>query len=484
MNILLVYPITPPNFDIFGIQQGIACVSAALKEAGHDTRLYAHYEFLGSELDAVVREFKPALVGLHVTYPQSRLSMEMAAHFHRKHGLPVVFGGVWPTTRGDDAMACPDIIGIARGEAEESLVELASAMEAGEPYHHIEGFWFRHEGEIVRNAPRPYIRDLDALPFPDRTIFQDQPHMNLLPYWEFSGQRGCPIGCTNCFHHTWRRNLVGNRSYVRFKSPRRLVDEIKDTVAKYPLKQGDPCIGFHDPTFTLRKKWALEVCELMADEVGIPWWCNTRASSLDEEMTVALKKGGCFEVHIGIESGDAWIRNEVLKKRVDDEQIVAAFDLLRKHGILTFGFNMLGLPYETEESILKTIELNRRLMPDTVFCSVFNPFPGTDLHDLVIEKGWLSDRVVNSYFEHTSVLDQPSVDKDTVAHYHKFFRLMVKHPGIAAALRPLDKLKPPGRSSVYDKLDGTFGQSSLWRKRVIQLMPQSTKDRIKQALHW
>ncbi len=485
MNVLLVYPITPPNFDIFGMQQGIAMVSAILKEDGHDTHLYAHYEYIESELDAAVREFRPDLVGMYVTYPQSELAQRYAAHLHRVHGLPVVFGGIWPTTRGDDAIACPDVIGIARGEAEFTFRKLVRRLAAGEEYTDLRGFWFRKDGEVIRNDNAPYVHDLDRLPFPDRSIFQDQPHMNDLPYWEFIGQRGCPVGCTNCFHHSWMRNLDGDTGYVRFKSPRRLVDEILDTIDRYPLWV-EPCIGFHDPTFTLEREWALEVCRLFKEEVKLPWWCNTRASHMDEELARIMVDAGCFEIHIGIESGDTWIRNKVLKKDVEDQQIIDAFRWCKQAGMLTFGFNMLGIPYETEESLQRTVELNRKVLPDTVFCSVFNPFPGTDLYDLVVEKGWLSDRKVTSYFEHTSVLDQPSVDAAVVAHYHKFFRLMVRHPRLAAALRPLDRvpLQLNGSDTLYDQFDSVFGQSSLWRKQVIRMMPQSTKDRIKQLLRW
>jgi anaerobic magnesium-protoporphyrin IX monomethyl ester cyclase len=482
MNVLFVYPITPANFDIFGIQQGIASVSAVLKQDGHDTRLYAHYEYHEDELDAAVAEFQPDLVGFYVTYPQSDLAMRMAAHFHRTHGLPVIFGGVWPTTRGDDAIACPDIIGICRGEAEASFRKLVNKMAAGEDYTRLRGFWFRKGDKIVRNQEAAYVHDLDKLPRPDRSIFVNQPHMAQLPYWEFIGQRGCPVGCTNCFHHAWMRNLKGDTNYVRFKSPEYLEDEIRDTIANFPLKV-DPCIGFHDPTFTLERDWALKVCAILKD-IGVPWWCNTRASHMDQELAFIMKDAGCFEIHIGIESGDPWIRNNVLKKDVQDQEIIDAFSQCKAAGMLTFGFNMLGIPYETEESMRKTVELNRKILPDTVFCSVFNPFPGTDLYDLVIDKGWMSDRKVSSYFEHTTVLDQPSVDARTVAHYHKFFRLMVRHPKVAAALRPLDKVSINGSSTLYDGLDGVFGQSSLWRKQLIKKMPQSTKDRIKQVLRW
>jgi len=482
MKVLFVYAVTPPNFDIFGIQQGIASLSAVLKKDGHETRLYSHYEYHEDELDAVVEEFGPELVGFYVTYPQADLSMRMAKRLHRTHGLPVVFGGIWPTVSGELAIQCEDIIGIARGEGEVSFRQFVRKMEAGKDYTKLKGFWFRKDGEIIRNAEPPYVHDLDKLPFPDREIFRDQPYMNALPYWEFTGQRGCPVGCTNCFHHSWMRNLHGDKGYVRFKSPEYLGEEIRDTIANYPLKV-DPCIGFHDPTFTLEREWALQVCAILKD-IGVPWWCNTRASHMDRELAHLMKDAGCFEIHIGIESGDPWIRNTVLKKEVDDEEIVNAFRWCKEAGMLTFGFNMLGLPYETEESMRKTVELNRRILPDTVFCSVFNPFPGTDLYDLVVEKGWLSDRKVRSYFEHTSVLDQPSVDAATVAHYHKFFRLMVRHPKVAAALRPLDKVGLNGSKTAYDHLDGVFGQSARWRKEVIKKMPQSTKDRIKQVLRW
>jgi anaerobic magnesium-protoporphyrin IX monomethyl ester cyclase len=484
MKFLFVYPVTPPNFDIFGIQQGIASLSAVLKKDGHETRLYAHFEYHEDEIDEVVEQFRPDMAGFYVTYPQADLAMRMAARLKRHHGVPVVFGGIWPTTQGEEAMACPDIFAIARGEGEVSLRQLVKRVDQGKPYTDLKGFWFRtDDGEIIRNAEPPYVHDLDKLPFPDRTIFEGQRWLTTLPYWEFTGQRGCPVGCTNCFHHSWMRNLHGDKGYVRFKSPEYLEQEIRETMRDFPLRQGDPCIGFHDPTFTLERDWAVAVCKILKD-IGVPWWCNTRASHMDAEIAHIMADAGCFEIHIGIESGDAWIRNTVLKKDVTDEQIINAFGWCKDAGMLTFGFNMLGLPYETEESIRKTVELNRQILPDTVFCSVFNPFPGTDLHDLVVEKGWLSDRKVKSYFEHTSVLDQPSVDARVVAHYHKFFRLMVRHPKVAAGLRPLDKVRINGGHTLYDGFDGVFGQSSRWRKEVIKLMPQSTKDRIKRVLHW
>lgn len=455
-------------------------VSAVLKEGGHDTRLYADCILNQAHLDGLVEDFKPGLVGVHVTYPQSGLAQELATYLATKHSLPVVYGGVWPTTMPEKAIETPDIIGLARGEAEYSMLDLANAMQDGKPYMDLEGFWFRRNGEVVKNPPREYIMELDAMPFPDREIFADQPYMNRLPYLEFIGSRGCPFQCSNCFHHSWRNHLTGNKHYVRFKSPARLIAEIKDTLAKYPRK-GEPCIGFHDATFTLNRKWTLETCELLKKEIDIPWWCNTRASNLDEELADALKAGGCFEVHVGIESGDPKIRNDVLRKKVTNEQIVNAFKMLKDRDMYTFGFNMLGLPYETEEAILRTVDINRQVQPDTIFCSVFNPFPGTDLYDMVIEKGWLSDRQVESYFNHDSVLDQPSVDHKLVAHYHKFFKLMVKKPWLAALLRPLDRIHVGGHT-VYDYIDHQFGAVGVWRKRLSRTLPRPVKRILKRTL--
>lgn len=482
MNVLFVYPLAPPRYEVFGIQQGLASLSAVLKAAGHRTRLYCHHELNRDELDAVVESFRPGLVGMYVTYPQSDLAHAMASHLFRRHKLPIVLGGVWPTTCAEDAIAWSEILGIGLGDSEHALQELVDALEAGRAFEGLPGFWFRHDGRVQRNPPAPYVDHLDSLPLPDRSIFDGQRFMNQLPYLEFIGQRGCPFGCTNCYHHAWRRSLTGNRGYVRFKSPSRLVEEIKDAIATYP-KPGRQCLGFHDPTFTIRKSWALEVCELMAKEVGVPWWCNTRASHLDEEMVAALQRGGCYEVHMGIESGDDYIRNQVLRKRVSEEDLLRAFRLTREYGLRTFGFNMIGLPHETERAILKTVELNRRLQPDTLFCSVFNPYPGTDLYTMARENGWLSDRKVRSYFEHTSVLNQPSVTPETVSHYHKFFRLMVRHPLMASVLRPLDRIRLDGGPSLYDGLDRVFGQSSHLRKQATRLLSPDLKHRIKKLLH-
>ena len=112
MKVLFVYPVVPPNYDTFGIQQGIAAISAVLKEGGHDTRLYSDYEFRPAALDEVVESFRPGLVGIHATYPQSDLVLQIAEHLGARHSLKVIIGGVWPTTQGDEAIASPHITGM------------------------------------------------------------------------------------------------------------------------------------------------------------------------------------------------------------------------------------------------------------------------------------------------------------------------------------------------------------------------------------
>jgi radical SAM superfamily enzyme YgiQ (UPF0313 family) len=120
-------------------------------------------------------------------------------------------------------------------------------------------------------------------------------------------------------------------------------------------------------------------------------------------MLKELKKAGCVRVSIGIEAGDPQIRNEVLKRGMTDEQIINTFHAAKKAGLKTYSFNMIGIPFETKESIKKTIELNKKCEPDYVGVSIFNAFKGTEIYEVCRKKNWLKQKYAKSYFRESNI---------------------------------------------------------------------------------
>jgi anaerobic magnesium-protoporphyrin IX monomethyl ester cyclase len=204
--------------------------------------------------------------------------------------------------------------------------------------------------------------------------------------------------------------------------------EIEQLSARYPIRT----LNFQDDVFTLHRAWTLAFCEAYGNRIPFPFWINTRVERIrDEEIVAALARAGCHGVRIGVESGNETLRKEVLKREVTNDDIRAAFVLLRRHGLKVYTCNMLGIPGETPAMIEETIQLNRELAPDDLQFSVFYPYPMTELHDRVMEAGLLRpDRWLITYFGKESVLDLPTITPAQLAEkYDEFVALkaQVRH---------------------------------------------------------
>ena len=433
MKVLFVYPVPPPKVQIFRYQQGIGSISAVLKQAGHLTSLLYLWQLDDDTLDRRIREFQPDLVAVSMTSGFFEFGCAVAKHVKERHHLPVLFGGIHPTLRPEESIAADGVFAICIGEGEYPTLELCDALDAGRDPTKIQNLWVRQNGTIHRNGIRPLIADLDSLPFPDRDIFPFNELLKTLPEAEFMGSRGCPYLCTYCVNHALIEMYKGKGAYVRYRSVDHLLNEIELVKNRYPAIQ---FIGFHDDTFTLKPVWLQEFSEkYRARFKSLHFWCNATAKSVNEDVVRLLKDAGCYEVRIGLESGNDHIRMEVLQKKVTREEIIRAFRLLREAGIDTYSFNMVGLPYETVDTIKDTIELNRQAKPDQMFCSVFSPYPGTRLDELCREKGWFTGKTVGSYFENNYALDQPTVSRKEVLYYRDVFPDLVHWPWAAGIIR-------------------------------------------------
>ncbi len=432
MRILFIYPVPPEDLQILRFQQGIGSISAVLKNAGHATELLTLSTFDRERLDETVRRFAPDLVGISLTSSYYPVTLEITAHLASSHHLPVVLGGIHPTLMPEESIETPGVFGICIGEGEYPMLELCDALSRGADPTGIANLWVRHNGKIFRNELRPLIRDLDALPFPDRDLFNFDQLLKQYPEAEFMGSRGCPYRCAYCANHALVNLYKGKGPYVRYRSIKNLLDEVETVVARYT---GIGWIGFHDDTFTLNPRWLADFAEQYAARFRLPFWCNATARSVTPEVVEQLKRAGCFEVRIGVESGNDHIRMNVLDKKVTREEIVRAFRLLKEAGIERYAFNMVGLPGETKQTMEETIRLNQEIRPDHVFCSIFYPFPGTHARDICRENGWLTGRMVKSYFESEYALNQPGVTRRQVQYYHDIFTALVRWPRWSPLIR-------------------------------------------------
>jgi len=312
---------------------------------------------------------------------------------------------------------------ICVGEGEMALLELVSKIEKGDDYTQVQNIWVKKNGQITRNPVRPLLQDLDSLPYPNRSLLDKRYIYNETNGTNFITGRGCPYLCTYCINANLQKLYRGKGKFIRFRKVWSVIDEIRQVKERYNIKK----VTFSDDTFTLNKKRSIKFLRAYRQEIGLPFLCQTRVELVDKELLKELKKAGCVSLDMGIESGNDFLRKEIMNRKMSKDQIVMAFRLAREVGIKTASFNMIGVPFETCKTIRETIEVNRSAKPESILCTIFMPFEGTKLGNICKENGWIknSPTELPEYY-YDSVLSLPTISRRELISYQRFFNVYVQ----------------------------------------------------------
>jgi anaerobic magnesium-protoporphyrin IX monomethyl ester cyclase len=264
----------------------------------------------------------------------------------------------------------------------------------------IKGLAWRSGDEIKINAPRPFVQDLDDLPMPLHELLPLQKYrMPLIkgPFTFIVTSRGCPAGCRFCIKH------VSYQYAARVRSPELIMKELW-----YLKSLGINNIHMYADLFTVSREQVMELCKRMIDEkINIKWMCNSRVDYVDEEMLQLMGKAGNWLISWGIESGNEQILKRA-HKGISVEKVARALRWSKKAGIMNWGYFIIGLPGETEDSIRDTISFAKKLPLDIALFHVAAPHPGTPFFFEVVKEGW---------FRPGTRWEQVDMDKDTVLDY-------------------------------------------------------------------
>jgi len=223
----------------------------------------------------------------------------------------------------------------------------------------------------------------------------------------------------------------GIKKYVRHKSPQKFVQECKTLVDKYDIEM----FYFCDGTFLVMSNDVLEeLATLWRSQVNKPFFCLTTAPSVTDRRTELLKEMGCVQVNMGVEAGDEQYRKDVLgRPRMTNETIINAFQTMRRVGITTSSYNMIGMPWQERDDVFQTIELNRLCEPDYVNVSIFIPFEGTMLLDRLRKEGHVGTDLILGDESRATVKVPSSLSLEEVERIHKVFTLYCKVPSAELA---------------------------------------------------
>lgn len=290
-------------------------------------------------------------------------------------------GGIHPTALPMETLQDLNLDFIIQGEAEACLRDVIETMNNHRSWKHIPGVVTQDDGEMIDNGLAVPLASLEEIPQLDRNLIKPYNYY-LSPPSFFRGRvynkianllvsRGCPYKCIYCgSHKIFKRK-------VRHRKVESVIEEILFLKEHYGIKG----FAFLDDLITIRKSWVLQLSQkLIEHKINMKWVCQARADSLDEEMVIAMKESGCYQVDIGVESASQPILDR-LQKQTTVEKLENGFDLLKKYKIRRLATFILGAPGETLDDINKDVEFIKRVQPDMTQFFYLVPYPGSQLFD-------------------------------------------------------------------------------------------------------
>lgn len=376
---------------------GVGILAGLLRRAGHKTEIFFA---LDRDFSKKIDRFDPDLVGFSLS--SGLVGKGLALASWSKARFPetkVVFGGPHPTFR-TELVKEKNVDFLVRGEGEESILSLAEAIGDGrDTYEGLPNLvWMDAKGTIHEETLAAPVADLDSLPFPDWSCYFAKRW--LAPYYRtgFTAMigRGCTGNCSFCQSPLLRKSYPG-RSLIRRRSVENVLDEIEKAKRDYKIVN----VRYEDDDFVLDVDYLREFAEQSKKGKGVRFTCQTSARQVTDSVAAILESAGCYQVSIGLESGDPYIRRKLMNKPDKDSDILEASRLLKRRGIFVQTYNIFGFPGETVESALATWRLNREVRASFTWCSLFQAYPGTSIHQQLVAMGHIDEkewRFPESYF--------------------------------------------------------------------------------------
>ncbi|GBE17003.1 (Dimethylallyl)adenosine tRNA methylthiotransferase MiaB [bacterium BMS3Abin15] len=416
---------------------GIEYISSYLKSKGHEVyllfdpavfsgdylinnKLFSRILNIEKKIIQKTIDLKPDIVAFSAFTGNFRWCLNIAQEIKKLSNVPIVFGGVHSTAVPDEVLSNDCIDFAVIGEGEHAMLDLLEHMEKGtgrEALLNTPNICFTYQGDVHMNTPRPYIKDLDSLPFPDKFLFYDK-----VPFLEekylITTSRGCPYSCTYCSNNMYHKIYCTEKQHVRRRSPDNVIEELI-----YFKKRGRvKLVSFADDVFTFSKSWLEDFIEKYRSRINLPFFCSVHPLSITEEKAALLKEGGCCLVTMGVQSGSERIRKEVFERHGSNDKIIESINQLKNAGIKVSVDNIFGAPSETEDDLKESLELYKEAKTDRILTFWLTYYPKTSIisyaedHDILSKNDIKNIEKGHTGFAHNT----GSVSEDKIELYSKY----------------------------------------------------------------
>ena len=423
MKITLINPPYPPSVHSHPafIPLGLAYLGAVAEKARHQvTIIDCQAEKLTAEaFHSRIIKTPSDIIGATATTLLYKSAMKLLSITKKVQPHAVtMLGGSHGTFWDENALKeYPSLDIVVRREGEQTFIELVEKIEAQASLSKVLGITYRDGDKIIRNPDRPFLQDLDSLPFPAHHLLplENLKHNGKIIF-PLVSSRGCVYWCDFC--STVR---MFGRGY-RWRSAKNVVDEMQLIHDKYGVDQ----VTFYDDAFSVDRDRVFKICEeLHARKLRLKWDCGTRVDMVDQELLKTMRDAGCFAVWLGVESGSEAILG-AMNKRIKIEQTRLAYKTAHQLGLMTIANVVLGFPGETEQTARETIRLVKELSPSDVGFYIATPYPGTPMYDQVVKNGWLRVTDFDKYDTAGPTFETPTMSMEKLVElrakaYQEFY---------------------------------------------------------------
>ncbi len=449
---------------------GTLYVAASLKKAGHEV-LFLNGAFL-SEKEIIEQSiaFNAEFAGIYSTtfgWPKALLTTWKLRQ--KNKSLFITVGGPYPIAMQEKCLKDSEAIdAVVTGEGEYAVVELVNMLENKGSLHCISGLYFREKGQIVQNKDRDFITELDEVPFPARELLGDfekyippPATYKRKPVAVVMTSRGCNRNCLYCFQIDRKREKG-----IRYRSVANVMDEVE-----LCLQQGYKEIKFIDDTFAADYKRAEEIAgEILKRKLDFSWFASACVNQVDLPLLQLFKKAGCWAILLGAESGVQKDLNTI-RKGITTAQIEQSVKNAQKAGLKVFTPFLFGIPGQTYEDALESIDFACRLNPDVANFHALTPFPGTDLYDEHQKYGTLSSNLQHYTYQGAAFVPHTLTREQIAGLRQLAFRRFYSRPSYLfrrlLALRSYTDLK--AAYTGFTSLIRLWTEKNLFRREVSQL---------------
>lgn len=384
------------------------------------------------EIKAYVKQVSPNIVGISALFSiqASSAYRVAAAAKEADSSIITVLGGAHPTANPLECLSRPEVDFVVMGEGELTMLDLVRALESDcQKLDSIDGIGYKKAGTATLNKRREPIKDLDTLPFPARHLLPMERYQDASKAFQSSRlmvtygkrwakvitSRGCPYRCNFCQVH-----LLHGRNW-RARSPENVIGEIEQLVHSYSVN----VVCFEDDNLTLDKNRMLRICQLITQKrLGIKWDTSNgvRADSLDKELLTAMKEAGCVRIVVAPESGNQYVVDHIIKKKLNLRKVEEAVSLSKQLGLRVDCFFVIGSIGETKENIRETLAFAsklRKLGASYLIFSIATPHYGTDLYEEAREKRYLRLEDEQDLYRFEPHIETPEFTLKEIAEFYK-----------------------------------------------------------------